>query len=334
MTRKPFELGVMTWLDQSLSKALELAVGAEEAGLAEAWVADHYFLRDAFVSMAMMAERTKRIRLGTAVAAVQLRHPALLASSAATVDELSNGRVILGIGPGGYEFPAHLGMKVKSPLTMMRESVTIIRSLLRGPTDLKGTYFSATGAKLTWKPQPVPLQIAARGPAMTELAGEIADGVLIHGINQKYLDFVKERLQVGAARAGRTLDDCEIGAIIDVEWDDKDPAAAVNRLRPRLRVIAGGVWSESMIPYYQLDPTAVGKLKAAVSAGDPNAPAFVTDEMVHVFGIAGTREHVKNGLIRLRESGLRRVVLKFLQSPEEAMKRIQELKPIIAEVCA
>ncbi len=73
--KHPFEVGVILWLDQPARTVAELAKGAEEAGFAEAWLPDHYFLRDVFVSMAAIAQCTQRIRLGTAVAAVQLRHP-------------------------------------------------------------------------------------------------------------------------------------------------------------------------------------------------------------------------------------------------------------------
>lgn len=324
----------MLWLDQPVSTIVELARGAEEAGFAEAWLADHYFLRDVYVSMAMIAECTRRIRLGTAVAAVQLRHPTLIASSAATIDEISNGRAIIGIGPGGYEFASQFGVNPKSPITMMREAVKIMREVLHGASQFKGTYFSAVGSKLTWQARDIPIQIAARGPAMTELAGELADGVLIHGLNQEYIDFVKDKLRTGAQRVGRSPDECEIGTIIDVEWDDKNPAAAVDRMRPRLKIIAGGSWSDSMLPYYNLDREAVAKLKAAVTAGDPNFASLLTDEMVHVFGVAGTRDHVKQELARLRENGFHRVVLKFEGTPQEAIKKMHDIKPIITEVCS
>ncbi len=324
----------MLWLDQRVSTITELARGAEEAGFAEAWLADHYFLRDVYVSMAMIAGCTRRIRLGTAVAAVQLRHPTLIASAAATVDEISHGRAIIGIGPGGYEFPSQFALSPKSPLTMMREAIAIMRQVLRGTSNFKGSYFSAVGSRLAWETRDIPIQLAARGPAMTELAGELADGVLIHGLNQEYIDFVKDRIRVGAERAGRSAESCEIGTIIDVEWDDENPVAAVERMRPRLRVIAGGSWSDSMIPYYGLDQAAVSKLKRAVTAGEPDVSALVSDRMVHVFGIAGTREHVRQELARLRASGFRRVVLKFEGTPQEAIKKMHEVKPLIEEVSA
>ena len=82
MSEQVFEIGLMIWIDEPVSALTEFAVEAEKSGFRELWFPDHYFLRDVYITMASIAQRTKTIRLGTAVAAVQLRHPALIASSA------------------------------------------------------------------------------------------------------------------------------------------------------------------------------------------------------------------------------------------------------------
>lgn len=333
MKNKSFDIGLMIWIDQPVTALTEMAVEAEKSGFKELWFPDHYFLRDVYVTMASIALQTKNVRLGTAVAAVQARHPAMIASSAMTVDELSNGRSIIGIGPGGFEFSAQFGMQASSPITLLKDSVSIIRGVLAGGSDFQGKYFSANGSKLTYSSRNIPVHLSARGPKMTELAGEIADGVLIHGINKEYISFVKDQIQVGASRVGRSADDIEIGPIIDVEVNE-DEALAFKQIKPRLRIMAGGTWSDSMIPVYNLDPQAVKKLKTAVSAGVPDVSDLVTDEMVNVFSIAGSREKVKNELIRLRESGARRVVLNLSGTTQEKINHIKNLKPIVEEVCS
>lgn len=331
MTKQPFDIGLMIWIDQPVSALVDLAVEAENAGIRELWFPDHYFLRDVYVTMALIAEHTKKVRLGTAVAAVQLRHPTLIASSAMTVDELSNGRAIIGIGPGGYEFPSQLGLQANSPLTLLSEAVAIIRSVLQEGSSLKGKYFTAANAKLGYPTRQIPIHLSARGPKMTELAGEIADGVLIHGLNQEYIQYVKDAIRVGAARANRAPEACEIGPIMDVEIDE-DETAAMERLRPRMRVMAGGTWSDTLIPYYNLDPDSVARLKTAVSAGVPDVNHLITDEMVNVFGIAGSRAKIKRELIRLRDNGMRRVVLSLPGTLQQKINQIQNLKPILEEL--
>jgi 5,10-methylenetetrahydromethanopterin reductase len=333
MDQQSFEIGLMVWIDEPVSTLTELAVEAEKSGFGELWFPDHYFLRDVYITMASIAQRTNTIRLGTAVAAVQLRHPTLIASSALTVNEVSNGRAIIGIGPGGFEFASQLGMHASSPLTMMNEAVTIIRSLLADGCDFKGKYFSAQGSKIAYPTSQIPIHLSARGPKMKELAGEISDGVLIHGINQEYIDYVKERIRVGAERVGRSPSACEIGPIIDIEIDE-DEAAAIERLRPKMRIMAGGAWSDSLIPFYKLDPQEVAQLKAAVAAGMADVNHLITDDMVRVFSIAGSRQKVKQELMRLRKNGLRRVVLNLSGTLQQKINHIQNLKPIIEEVCS
>lgn len=198
MNMKPFDIGLMIWIDQPIITLVDFAVEAEKSGIRELWFPDHYFLRDVYVTMALIAQRTEKVRLGTAVAAVQLRHPTLIASSAMTVDELSNGRSIIGIGPGGFEFPAQFNMHANSPLTMLREAVKVIRGVFDGDCQYCGKYFTAEGSKLSFPSRQIPIHLSARGPKMKELAGEIADGVLIHGLNQEYIEFVKEQIRIGA----------------------------------------------------------------------------------------------------------------------------------------
>ncbi|MGH2556025.1 MAG: LLM class flavin-dependent oxidoreductase, partial [Actinomycetota bacterium] len=187
--------GVAIWLDWPLPDCVEVAVAAEAAGFSEVWLPDHYFLRDAYAAQALIAERTSRIRLGTAVVSPLLRHPVLLASSVSTVNELSGGRAIMGVGVGGFEFATQLMMSVDRPLRIAREAVRIIRELPTGETDFRGEVFSAVGAKLVWDGGTFPVYMAARGKQMLELAGEIADGVITHGLNRSYIDFCLDRIR-------------------------------------------------------------------------------------------------------------------------------------------
>jgi 5,10-methylenetetrahydromethanopterin reductase len=131
------QAGLSIWLDRPVTEAADMAVAAEQAGFADVWVPDHYFLRDVYAAQAVMAERTSTVRLGTAVAAALLRHPSLLASSTATIDELSGGRAILGLGTGGFEFPSQLDLRVASPLALVKESVLIARELFDGGSEVR-----------------------------------------------------------------------------------------------------------------------------------------------------------------------------------------------------
>jgi 5,10-methylenetetrahydromethanopterin reductase len=302
--------GVAIWLDWSLTDCAEIAVAAEAAGFSDVWLPDHYFLRDTYAAQALIAERTSRIRLGTAVVSPLLRHPTLLASSTATINELSGGRAVIGLGVGGFEFPTQMMMRVDRPLTVVREAVGIVRQLPVGEADVRGDVFCAVGAKLVWDGGPFPVYMAARGPRMLELSGEIADGVITHGLTADYVSFCRERIRTGAARAGRAEGDCELVLMFEVDMDG-DVAAAVERLRPRSTVVAGGEYSAELTPMFGLDPEQVKPLRAAVRARDPDAWRLVTDEMVHAFCVVGPAEHLADRLSQMEAAGVGRVILIF-----------------------
>jgi 5,10-methylenetetrahydromethanopterin reductase len=324
--------GISVWLDRPVAELAELARFAEDAGFADVWLPDHYFLRDVYVAQALMAERTTRIGLGTGVAAVQLRHPALIASSAATLNELSGGRALIGIGPGGFEFPAQLGMRPDSPLSLMRDSISIIRALLAGDANHTGRALTASGARLGWRPGPIPIFISGRGPRMIELAGELADGVIVHGLGPRFLRYVREHVARGATRSGRDPDTCAISIMLDVQINESE-ADAIELLRPRCMIMAGGSYTDELIPVYGLDPDDVHRLRSAVSSGDPDAGALVTEQMVRAFAIGGSVSTIQDGLAGLRDQGVTNVILKLGEgTPDATASQIELMKPVISEL--
>jgi 5,10-methylenetetrahydromethanopterin reductase len=324
--------GVAIWLDWPLPDCVEVAVAAEAAGFTEVWLPDHYFLRDAYAAQALIAERTSRIRLGTAVVSPLLRHPVLLASSVATINELSKGRAIMGVGVGGFEFATQLMMSVDRPLRIAREAVNIIRELPKGETNIRGDVFSAVGAKLVWEGSSFPVYMAARGEKMLELAGEIADGVITHGLNQSYIDFCLDRIRKGAERAGRDPKDCELVLMFEVEMRD-DVRAAVDHLKPRCTIMAGGEYSEDLIPVFGLEKEEVLPLRAAVRARDPDAGRLATDEMVNAFAVAGPAERLAQRLQEMADAGVGRVILVFRgDNPEDTAVKMEQVGKAISGV--
>lgn len=324
-----FRVGLVAWLDQPVSALADVAVRAEEAGFDDVWVPDHYFLRDVYVAQALMAERTSRVGLGTGVAAVQLRHPALIASSAATIDELSGGRALIGIGPGGFEFPAQLDLRPASPMALMRDSIQIVRELLDGGADHRGSAVTAAGARLGWETREIPIYTSGRGPRMIELAGELADGVIVHGLDGPFVEYVRAHVTAGAERTGRDPDACAVVVMLDVEIDD-DEDAAIERLRPRCTIMAGGSYTDELIPIYGLDPDDVARLRAAVAARAPDAATLVTEPMVRAFALGGSVATITAGLERLRALGVAHVILKLGEGdPRTTARQIELIRPAL-----
>lgn len=294
-------------LDHALTESAELARRAEELGFDGAWVADHYFHRDASAALALMAATTNRITLGTAVMSPLLRHPALLASMTASLNEMSDGRFILGVGAGGYEFTSELGIPIRRPLALTAETVAIVRGMsgsTGGRTDVPGERFQARGAALRFTAPAAPVYLAARGPKMLRLAGDIADGVITHGLSAAHVRFVENELNA-ASRDVRP----RIVLMLDVQIDD-DRSRALDALRPRCLMMAGGSYADELIDVYGLDRAAVTELRGAVRSGDRVAAAgLVSDDMVDAFALAGPAAHVADRLAELAESGVDEVIL-------------------------
>lgn len=323
--------GLAIWLERPLPESAELAAVAESVGFSEVWLPDHYFLRDSYAGHALMALRTSRIRFGTAVASPLLRHPVLMASSVATIDELSGGRAILGIGVGGWEFPTQLGIPLRRHRAVVREAIEIIRALWRGEAQVRGEVFTASGAKLGWKPrEDIPVYMGARGPRMLELAGEIADGAITHGISPGYVEFCLARLATGAARTGRAAGACELVPMFEVELDE-DPRAALERLRPVSTIMAGGEYAEELIEVFGLDRGDAMRLRQAVRESEPDLGRYVTDQMVQAFSVGGSPEHLAARVSELASLGVRHVITTLRGDSFERMaERIQEVGKALA----
>jgi 5,10-methylenetetrahydromethanopterin reductase len=293
-------VGVTVRLDRPVTEAAELAARAESLGFGAVWLADHYFHRDAVAALALMATRTTTVALGTAVVSPYLRHPALLASTAATIAEISGGRFILGVGAGGYEFATQLGLPIPRPLGATAETVSIVRQLQAGTADVAGQAFSAVDARLRYQPVASPVYLAARGPKMLQLAGSVGDGVITHGLSSRHLRYVRDHL---------ASDRPELCLMLDVQLDD-DRAAAVDALRPRCVTMAGGAYADDLIEVYGLDRDEVGALRRAVRAGDgAGARRLVTDAMVDAFAVAGPDAFVADRLAQLESDGADEVIV-------------------------
>lgn len=234
-------LGVLVYSDYPISEIAGLAKRCEELGYGTFWYTDVRFARECYVGLAAAAAVTKTIRLGPGVTDPYSRHPALTASAIASIDEVSNGRAVLGLGTGGAGFK-ELGFERKLPVAALRETVEMIRGLLAGEeVTLEGKVVSIKGGKLSFKPPrtAIPVYFATHGAQITQLAGRIADGVLIaNTLQPKAFDFYVGQIDKGLEKDGRPKSAIDIGLRVEAAISDNDEAAyAVMRRRVTQRVL-------------------------------------------------------------------------------------------------
>ena len=211
-----------------LRDGLEYVKYAEERGFEAVWQAESRLVRDAIVPMAAYAAVTERIKVGSGVINNWTRNIGLLAATFLTLDDLAPDRMICGIGAWWDPLARNVGIERRKPLKAMRETVTVLRSLLNMErVTFHGEFHNVDGIELDVvhgrrEPRNVPIMIGATGDKMMELTGEIADGaVLNYCVPPEYNDRALELLEKGARKSGRTLDDIDRPQLVvcSVDYD-------------------------------------------------------------------------------------------------------------------
>ena len=291
-------------------RVVELARLAEDAGFDVVWYCHDLFQRDAWITLTAIAAATDRIKVGTCIVNPFTEDPAEIAMHAATLQEFSGGRFVLGIGPGEPEFLSLVGKRQQRPVTGLREAVTILRQLLAGdaaPYD--GTVFRGwgTGAQLrrSTPVERVPIYIGGQGPRTIRLMGELADGALPLIFPPVFLPRVMELIAQGAAAAGRTPSDIDVAPCF---WFSlaEDRSAAEDAMR-RMIASYGQYLRDELLELIGLSRRDFIPLGEAWDAGEHRrAEAMVAGRMFDL-AILGTVDDIMPGLARLVEQGATQV---------------------------
>jgi len=226
--------GLLLLPSRPASELSDLAARAEALGYDDFWLADERFFREVYALLALAAARTTRIRLGPCVTDPFSRHPALTAMAIATLDEISGGRAVLGIGAGVSGF-RELGINAERSAVAIREAVELIRKLLGGQNvTVKGQRVSFNDGRLDFAPRraKIPIYVASQREAGCRVAGRVADGAIMQGcVAEPLLRFFRKTVADGAQRAERDPAQVELVARINVCVSD-DVHAARNAMRP------------------------------------------------------------------------------------------------------
>jgi 5,10-methylenetetrahydromethanopterin reductase len=290
----------------------------EACGYEHLWLADERFYREVYASLTLCALHTRRVLLGPCVTDPYSRHPALTAMAVATLDEISGGRAVLGLGAGISGF-AQLGIERRRPARAMAEATQLVRQLLRGePAELEGEVVRFHGGRLDVPaPRPgLPIYLASNGALGQDAAGRLADGAIMEGCGSApEARALGARIDAAAAAAGRPAGDVELVARLDACVDD-DGRAARDVLRPQVaKKLGGGHLRFATLAAQGLDlpPEARAGL-ARVRYGVGVSPFLalvphVTDRMVDAITLAGTVAEVAERVACLGRAGIGQVIV-------------------------
>jgi 5,10-methylenetetrahydromethanopterin reductase len=276
--------------DLEVSAYPRLAQAAEAAGFDQFWVSDDLFLRSVWIILASVAQATKRIQLGTCIVNPYTVHPAEMAMAAGALDELSGGRVCLGISSGAGDFLNWIGIRPEHPVDAVVETVLVLRRLFAGePIGGDGRFVRG------WTPQAymrfptrrIPIYIGAMGPAMLRAIGRIADGGLPLLFPPEHLSTALGFIDEGLAQAGRSADNLDVAACIWCSVSD-DRLAAETVLREKVAYY-GHALSPLILRQLGVERDEFEPIQSAIMVDRdmPRARAMVTPAMLRI-GIVGT----------------------------------------------
>ena len=296
---------------------------AERLGFDSVWTAEAYG-SDSITTLTWLAAQTSKIKVGTAIMQMTARAPAVTAMTAATLDMLTGGRVLLGIGASGPQVvEGWHGVPYGKPLTRSREYVDIVRKIIRreGPVEHHGEFYdipcqngSGLGKPLKLIIHPVrnhiPTYLAAIGPKNVALAAEIFDGWLGMFFSPERMHIYKEYLDAGfTAAGGKDPAEFDIAPTAQIVMGD-DLQACRDRLKPTIALYVGGMGARTKNFYYNLAcrygyEEAAGKIQDLFLAGDKKeAAATVPDALVDEVALCGPRERIAERLEAWKGCGL------------------------------
>lgn len=327
---------------EPLKKVVATARLAEDLGFEYVVHADQRFAgeKDVFVTLAADALNTRRIQLGPCVSDPYTRIPAMLAVAIASLDELSGGRAVLGLGAGGSGF-AQMHLERKHVNQALRETIVMIRALLRGEAvTFEGRLYQLTNAQLKFDVRPnIPIFLATRSPINLELAGELADGALIATyVSKEQLQFAVDRVRAGAEKAGRRLEDVKLISWVYTSISD-DGRQAVENVRwfvtQALINTSPEAYAEILEGFHEGLPGFLSKCREMGRDGIEAAyrdRAYLTDDVIKRFSVAGTADDCIAKIREINSFGINDIWLRCFAAPRSEIEHEKVIVPFADKV--
>ena len=283
---------------------------AEDAGYESLWVTERYFHEEIFSLLGYLGAATEKIKLGVGVTNPYTRNPALLAMATATLDRITGGRFLLGMGRSERDvIQGKMGMAYGNAHAAMKGGVSLVKRLLSGErvTDTAGP-FKLSNARLATTPvqQNLPIYLAAIGKKGLRLAGAIADGVLLNAyVPPSYVKYAVEEIRSAAQEAGRDPQSIDITCMLVIRLTN-DPQSMMPTLKKRIvRLLDEAYVGEILLEKGGFDPSILGPLRESYAKDEgKDAVKLITDEMVESFYLIGSEEQCTQRIAEYREAGV------------------------------
>ncbi len=295
-----------------LATALEIAGRADSLGYESLWVT-HGLGRDALLVLSAYSQVAPRVGLGTGVIPIYPRHPVLLAQEALTLSDITGGRLLLGIGVSHRPMVERaLGLDMGRPLDVVREYVSVLRAALGGKVDHRGPRYRATWQSgLPALPPAPPILLAGLGVKMLELAGEIADGVVLWLCAPAYIrDKAMPAIMRGRQRAGKSLEGFEIVAAVPAALTVDRPAGTALFKTELMRYLA--------LPFYRAMLEGSGFAEDLAAFDRAPRPDAVSDRLAAALGAVGDFKVVSAFVAAHREAGVTLPAIRPIGFPDAA----------------
>lgn len=313
---KPLTTGVLLMGNLPAKELASLARKVEEWGYDYMWLADERFFREVYSSLTLCALNTTKLRLGVCVTDPYSRHPALTAMAIATVDEISEGRAVLGVGAGVSGF-GELGIDRVRPALAMREMISLVRELMSGEqVEFQGRTVTFGGGMLNFSPSraDLPIYLASNAPRGIQLAGELAQGAIVSNcIIESTVDYALGLISKGAARVGRDLGALDIVARLNCcisansrEAKDAVRTSATRALPGHLGFLAASgidVPEELAAPLREMGYTHDEEKLADLARRVP-------DDLLDTMALAGTPDEVAGQLVKIVKRGVSQIIVR------------------------
>lgn len=325
-------LGIHVGERLSLEQTYWQAQLADSSGFESVWVAEGRLARDGIVPAAILASRTRHLKIGTGVVNNKSRNAALLAVTFKTLDEVAPGRAVLGIGAWWEPLASKVGEPLVKPLKAMREYITVLKTFFRNElVDFKGEFVTMSGVRFDSmyrenRPVDIPIYIGAVGPKMLRLAGEISDGVhLDFLLPPSYLATALPAIDAGVALRTDGRTGIDITQIVACSVDDREPQDAIDACKAFLTLYL--MQQPHIAEHCGVDRELVDRIQEV--AGWPATPAdikramvLVPNSLVQNVTACGTTAEAFDKLMAYHEAGVRCPIISTLGDKEQTLTQL------------